>query len=303
MSERSELRLADGVRLSVETSGPASAPVTVIFLHGWCLDRRTWRGQIAALKGTGTRVVAYDARGHGRSSGTTLRSATLPRLGDDLAAVIDAYAPRGRVVLAGHSLGGMTVMEYAASHPGHFQERVAGLLLVSTTAEGVTHTKYGLPAPLAPLLRLVEQTGAGVLARLGPWNPHRVALPVLQPAVRWLLFGDEYDGADLQLCLRALGRASLRSIGGFRPSVGAQRQLETLAALGGIPAAVLVGDRDKLTPPPCARSIADALPGTRLTVCAGAGHMLMMERPAVVTAALTRVLAQAGPRLRYGRAA
>ena len=79
MPERSEVRLADGVRLHVETSGPADAPVTVVLLHGWCLDRRTWHHQVAAL--SGARVIAYDARGHGRSGSTCLKSATLAQLG------------------------------------------------------------------------------------------------------------------------------------------------------------------------------------------------------------------------------
>ncbi|AGL15260.1 alpha/beta fold hydrolase [Actinoplanes sp. N902-109] len=293
MSERSELTLTDGVRLCVEASGPADAPVTVVLLHGWCLDRRIWRHQIAAMTGTRTRVISYDARGHGRSGSTRLHSATLRQLGDDLAEVLDAYAPAGPVVLAGHSLGGMTIMEYADSHPAGFAERVAGLLFVSTTAEGATHTCYGLPAPLTPFLRVAEQTGAGVLARLGNRRPHRPLRPALQPVVRWLLFGDDYRAADLETTMSAFGRASMRSIGGFRASVGAQHRLETLAALGDIPAAALVGDRDRLTPPPCAESIADALPGTELTVFPGAGHMLMMERADEVTAALDAVITRA----------
>ncbi|MEV4637490.1 alpha/beta hydrolase [Actinoplanes sp. NPDC049548] len=293
MSERSELTLADGVRLHVETSGPADAPVTVIFLHGWCLDRRTWHYQSRALEGTDARVVAYDARGHGRSGKTRLRSATLAQLGEDLAEVLDAYAPAGPVVLAGHSLGGMTIMEYAESYPAEFADRVHGLLFVSTTAEGATHTCYGLPTPLTPLVRAAEQTGAGVLARLGAWRPHKAVLPALRPGVRWLLFGDDHEPGDLELTMSAVGRASLRSIGGFRASVGAQHRLDTLAALGDVPAAALVGDRDRLTPPACAESIADALPGTELTVFPGAGHMLMMERPREVTAALTAIVDKA----------
>jgi hypothetical protein len=95
--------------------------------------------------------------------------------------------------------------------------------------------------------------------------------------VRWLLFGDELDDSALEVTMRAVGRASLRSIGGFRASIGAQHRLDTLAALGDVPAAVLVGDRDRLTPPPCAESIAEALPQTELTGLPGAGHMLMLE--------------------------
>ncbi|MEV4707961.1 alpha/beta hydrolase [Actinoplanes sp. NPDC049316] len=293
MSERSELTLTDGVRLHVETSGPADAPVTVVLLHGWCLDRRTWHHQMRAFAGADVRVVAYDARGHGLSGATRLRSATVGQLGADLAAVLDAYAPSGPVVLAGHSLGGMTIMEYADSHPEHFAQRVAGLVFVSTTAEGATHTHYGLPTTLTPILRLAEQTGAGVLARLGARRPHRVVLPALRPGVRWLLFGDECDEYDLEVIMSGVGRASLRSIGGFRNSVGSQHRLDTLATLGDVPAAALVGDRDRLTPPPCAESIAEALPGTELTVCEGAGHMLMMERPELVTAALSGVVEKA----------
>ena len=297
MTERSEITLSDGVTLHVETSGPADARVTVVLLHGWCLDRRTWHHQVAALRKLGggdrPRVIAYDTRGHGRSGATRLGSATLRQLGDDLAEVLRRYAPSGPVVLAGHSMGGMTIMEYAHHHPVEFAERVAGLLFVSTTAEGHTHTRYGLPPRLATLMRAGETLGAGVLARSGPWRPHRAVLPALRPALRWLLFGEEYEDAALQVTMRCVGRATLRSIGGFRASIGAQQRLDTLAALGDMPAAVLVGDRDRLTPPPCAASIAEALPGAELSVLPGAGHMLTLERHAEVSAALAAIVRRA----------
>jgi pimeloyl-ACP methyl ester carboxylesterase len=305
MAVRSQATLADGVRLHVETSGPADAPLTVVLLHGWCLDRRTWHHQVAALdrmRHGRPRVVAYDARGHGRSGSTRLRSATLAQLGDDLAEMLDRYAATGPVVLAGHSMGGMTIMEYAHRHPEHFAERVAGLLFVSTTAEGHTHTRYGLPSPLATLMRAGETLGAGVLARSGVWRPHRAVLPALRPAVRWLLFGDDAEDAALHVTMNGVGCASLRSIGGFRASIGAQQRLDTLATLGDVPAAVLVGDRDRLTPPPCAESIADALPGTELTVHPGAGHMLMLERPDETSAALIGIVERGAGSTRTERA-
>ena len=63
MSERSEVILSDGVRLHVEIAGPADAPVTVVLLHGWCLDRRTWHHQVAALRdGPGDHVRRARAR-------------------------------------------------------------------------------------------------------------------------------------------------------------------------------------------------------------------------------------------------
>lgn len=296
MSERSLFMLDDGVTLCVQAWGPADAPVTVVLLHGWCLHRRTWHHQIAALLKSPNppRIIAYDARGHGRSGATRLGSATLGQLGDDLAQVLRRLVPRGPVVLAGHSMGGMTIMEYAHGHPTEFAERVAGLLFVSTTAEGTAHTQYGLPPRLAALMRAGETLGAGVLAHSGAWRPHRALLPALRPALRWLLFGDEYEDAALRMTIKCVGRTSLRSIGGFRTSIGEQQRLDTLARLGDVPAAVLVGDRDRLTPPPCAEGIADALPGTELTVFPGAGHMLILERHAQVSATLAAIVERAG---------
>ncbi|MEV6810663.1 alpha/beta hydrolase [Micromonospora sp. NPDC051296] len=292
MPEPVEVRLPDDIRLHVEATGPADAEVTAVLLHGWTLDGRSWHRQLAALRTAfgSVRVVTYDARGHGRSSCMALPTATLAQLGDDLAAVLDAVVPAGRVVLVGHSMGGMTIMEYAHRHPGHFARRVAGLVFVSTTAEGHTHTVYGLSPRVARVIRLAETTGAGIMARCGSWRPPQALLRALRPSIRWMLFGDRCDPADIRLVTSAVARASLRSIGGFRVSIGVQHRLATLAALAHLPAAALVGDRDRLTPPPCAESIAAALPATELTVCPGAGHMLMMERPDEVNAALSAVL-------------
>ncbi|NES29252.1 alpha/beta fold hydrolase [Micromonospora terminaliae] len=295
MPEHLEVRLPDGVRLHVTATGPVDAEVTAVLLHGWTLDGRSWHHQLAGLRdrfGDRVRVLTYDARGHGRSSCMALRTATLAQLGDDLAAVVDQLVPSGPIVLVGHSMGGMTVMEYAHRHPDRFADRVAGLVFVSTTAEGHTHTVYGLSPRIARLIRLAETTGAGVLARCGAWRPPHALLRALRPSIRWMLFGDRCDPADIRLVTSAVARASLRSIGGFRASIGAQHRLDTLAALGRLPAAALVGDRDRLTPPPCAESIAAALPTTELTVCPGAGHMLMMERPDEVTATVAGVLGQ-----------
>ncbi|MEV4619979.1 alpha/beta hydrolase [Asanoa sp. NPDC049573] len=292
MPERTTVTLPDGVRLHVEVSGADEAPVTVLLLHGWTLDTRTWHRQLVGLPealGRPVRLVAYDARGHGRSDDTSRTGATLAQLGDDLAEVIAAIAPTGPIVLAGHSLGGMTIMEFAHGHPKMFADRVAGLVFISTTAEGHTHTRYGLPPRISRIIRLAETTGAGILARGGSWRVHRYVLRALAPSLRWLLFGNRCAAEDLIVTTAAVARAQLTAIGAFRSSVGEQQRLATLAALGNLPAAALVGDRDRLTPPPCAESIAGALPDAELTVCPGAGHMLMLERPAIVTAALAEV--------------
>lgn len=322
--------LPDGVRLHADEYGESDAPVTVLLLHGWTLDRQIWHRQVTGLTAAGlaVRIVAYDARGHGRSGPARRDTCTLAQLGDDLAEVVRAVARTGPVVLAGHSLGGMTIMEYAHRHPREFARRIAGLVLVSTTAEGAEHTSYGLPGRLAQLVRVAEVAGAQLLTGLGAltaasgtagsgttgtgttgtgtagfgtagtcassgWRPHQMILRPLRPGLRWLLFGDLADPADLRLAATCLADTSLGTIGGFRPSVGTQRRVPTLAGLPALPTAVLVGDRDRLTPPACAEAIAGVMPGAELTICPGGGHMLTLERPDEVTSALASVVSRA----------
>src|SRR5690349_11030924 len=181
MTSVSRVATPDGVRLYVTEHGDPEADLTVVFLHGWTLDSRLWHAQFTDLPGQlngAARTLAFDLRGHGRSAACARHATTLAQLADDLAAVLAERVPHGRVVLVGHSMGGMTIMEYADRHPDDFAGRVAGVVLIATSAEGTTHTTYGLGAAglgpaLAWLIRRMEQTGASVLARSGPWRPHR----------------------------------------------------------------------------------------------------------------------------------
>ena len=196
----------------------------------------------------------------------------------------------------------MTVMEYAEAYPEEFAGRVAGLAFVSTTAEGHTHTRYGLPPQVAFLMRAARRSAPGCWPAPAPGTPIGWFCPPCDRPCAGCCSATSTPTPQLAVTMKAVGRASLRSIGGFRASIGAQHRLDTLAALGDMPAAVLVGDRDRLTPPACAESIAGALPRAELAVFPGAGHMLMLERPDEVTAALAAVVEQAavGQELRGG---
>ncbi|GAA2577744.1 alpha/beta hydrolase [Dactylosporangium fulvum] len=295
------VRLKDGARLysvlhPAAPSASGAPPVTVVLLHGWTLDNRLWRHQVADLAGrlgAPVRVLAFDLRGHGRSSATRGADATLEQLGDDLSEVIEQLVPEGPIVLAGHSLGGMAIMEYAHRHAAAFADRVVGVVLISTSAEGSSRTSYGLSPRLARVMRILETQGAGLLARSGAWRPHRRLMPLLAPGVRWLVFGQRVDTSWVALTASMVGNAPLCAIGGFRPSVDLHHRVETLAAMRGLPAAVLVGSLDRLTPPACAETIARELPDADLVICDQAGHMLPIERPDAVTDAIVSVIRRA----------
>ncbi|WP_367185262.1 alpha/beta fold hydrolase, partial [Mycobacterium sp.] len=88
----------DGVPLAASEAGPADAPLTLVFVHGFCLQRGAFHFQRTRLPdqlGSDVRMVFYDQRGHGRSGETAPETYTLTQLGKDLQTVLDVVAPRG----------------------------------------------------------------------------------------------------------------------------------------------------------------------------------------------------------------
>lgn len=113
----------DGVRLAVAEAGPADG-APIVLLHGLTATRRYVVMGSKALERAGHRVVAYDARGHGRSSAA--RAYRYADLAEDLLAVLDACAI-DCAVLAGASMGAHTLLRVALDAP----ERVAGVVAVT----------------------------------------------------------------------------------------------------------------------------------------------------------------------------
>ena len=81
-------------------------------------------------------MVFYDQRGHGQSGAAPPSTYTVAQLGRDLETVLAVMAPRGPVVLVGHSMGGMTVLSHARQFPQRYGTRIVGAALISSAAEG-----------------------------------------------------------------------------------------------------------------------------------------------------------------------
>ena len=101
----------DGVLISYQMAG--EGPVSVVFVHGWSCDRSYWKEQLDHFAQV-HRVVAIDLAGHG-DSGLNRDDWTLPAFGQDVAAVINGLGLE-RIVLVGHSMGGLVAGEYAVRH-------------------------------------------------------------------------------------------------------------------------------------------------------------------------------------------
>jgi pimeloyl-ACP methyl ester carboxylesterase len=290
------VRTADGVRLAVEIDGPGRAPVTVLLAHGWTLDARTW-GPVAEALVAGPnppRVIRYDHRGHGRSDAVPPESMTIARLADDLADVLAATAPDGPLVLAGHSMGGMTLMALAEQHPD-LAARAAGVALVATASGGLADTTFGLSARGAAVVRVVDQRMRGIGAGRTTGRTTMGPPWLIAPALRWLLLGAHPGVAARRLTVDAVAGCRPQTVTGFRPTLDQHERDAALAAYAGTPAAVLVGTRDRLTPVAASRRIADALPTAQLTVFPGAGHMLPVERVDGVATRIAALVRTAAP--------
>lgn len=284
---------SDGTALRVRDTGPAEAGVTVLFVHGWTQDNTCWDVAAAEMPDD-VRVVRYDHRGHGGSAPARVGTRTLEQLADDLAEVIDGVVPTGRIVLVGHSMGGMALMALAERHPTLVEQRVAGLAFVATSSGNMHRISLGLKGALGrsvprvePMLRsLLERRKKGTL----PGNPR-----LLMPAARWLVFGKKAKREHVLETVRQSLGAHPASIGGFMDAIFAHDRRVALGALRGKPTVVLVGDRDRLCPVDHAKVIADELPETDFVLYPGAGHMLMYERPVEVNARILSLLRRAVP--------
>jgi pimeloyl-ACP methyl ester carboxylesterase len=283
----------DGVDLHVEVDGDPHAAVTVVLSHGFTARLAEWQLQRAALR-TRARVVLWDQRGHGRSGWTRLTAATIDRTGRDLGQVLDATTPTGPVVLAGHSMGGMSVMALARQRPELFGSRVVGVFLLATSAGGLVET--GL---LARAVKLVRRLGllhaylrflqliAPVLERF-----RRRGTAIGRRVTRRLLFGaDDADPADVRLVQELLEETPWPVAMAFYATFLDHDETASLEVLRRVPVTVVTATHDRLTPAAHGRHIAEILGTTaELVVVPGAGHSVNLTRSGVVDRALLDLL-------------
>lgn len=288
----------DGTGLHVEESGPSGAPVTVLLAHGWTLDERCWApvadALVARREGPRTRVVRYDHRAHGRSDDTLAASMTLEQLADDMAEVIAQACPSGPLVLAGHSMGGMTAMAMAQRHPDLVAERVAGVALVATASGGL-----GGAATLGLRGRPARAFLAGRerVQRSPRWTERRelTRYPLLiGPGMRAMLLGRRPGAQAVRLTCAAVAGCRPTTISGFTPTLTTHERDGALAAFADLPVEVMVGSRDRLTPPRLTHRIRRNLPRSSMTIFPDAGHMLPVEQVGGVADRIAALVRQVG---------
>ncbi|WP_405056415.1 alpha/beta hydrolase [Kribbella sp. NBC_01505] len=313
--QQSGVTTTDGIHLNVEITGPADAPVTVLLVHGWTCSTRAWHNQVDGLPrilgSTAVRVVTYDHRGHGRSDAAPPGSLRIEQLAADLVTVLDEVVGDGPVVYAGHSMGGMTLMELADKRPELFGSRIKAAALVSTSSGQAARGAFGIPVRFEPAAvrfaprvaqvvgsrvdRRAERLAAAVTeaaeaagraaggARAARAARANVAALLQRPALRQVVFGKKVDPAEIAIFQQGLALLPGPSYSGFFEAILQHDRAHALKVLDQIPVEVMHGTRDRLLPPRHANRIAAEIPSARVWMYPGAGHMLPQERPRDVT--------------------
>ncbi|MCK7626196.1 alpha/beta hydrolase [Streptomyces sp. RS10V-4] len=268
---------ADGSALYAEAHGPEGAPA-VVLSHGWTCSTAFWAPVVRELAGD-HRVIVYDQRGHGRSPAVRPAGYSTHALADDLVAVLErTLAPGERAVLGGHSMGGMTIM--AAAERPELRARAAAVLLCSTGSANLPAESRVFPLPTPGARRRAHRLLLGSRAPLGPVNP------LARAALRYATMGPAATPEQIEACARIVHACP--------PGVRARwgRVLHDLQLTRGasrleVPAAVLTGTADRLTPAVHARRLASVLPRcVGVTELPGRGHMTPVEDPDAVAGRL-----------------
>ncbi|MGW1027297.1 alpha/beta fold hydrolase [Streptomyces sp. NPDC002577] len=274
---------ADGARLHVETHGPDGAPA-VVLAHGWTCSTAFWAAQVRSLAAD-HRVITYDQRGHGRSPAAATPDGYSTRaLADDLEAVLAAtLEPGEKAVLAGHSMGGMTMM--AAAGRAAFREHAAAVLLCSTGSSRLVAESLVLPMRAGALRTRATRSILGSRAPLGP---------VSAPAKRVLRYATMGPGSSpemVEACARIVHACPSAVRHGWSHVLN-ELDLDAGVRQLTMPTAVVAGTADRLTPVVHARTIAAALPDCAgLTELPGLGHMTPVEAPEAVTGRIRELVA------------
>jgi len=276
-SPRGTLRrlTVNGVNLGVEIKGTGPA---ILFIHGYPLDHSIWQAQVAALEDW-TRI-APDLRGMGQSDAPDL-GYSMATYAEDLLALLDTLGCK-EVVLCALSMGGYIAFELLR----RARSRIRGLILMDTRAEA--DSPEGKRARDVAMAQAREGGAEAIADTMLPKMLSPGTLrdnPPLAEQVRKMMASMEVAGI-----LGAL--VAMRD----RPD-----STPLLQELSGIPTLVVVGADDQVTTPDSAKIIADGIPGARLAIVSGAGHLTPLERAAEATALVVGFLRSLSPEASHPR--
>ncbi len=263
-----DISTSDGASLHVVERGQGRP---LLLLHGVTLQWWVWGAQFNTLSDR-YRVIAWDMRGHGRST-VGSDGITLEAVADDIAAVLTELDLTDALVV-GHSMGGMALGRFCNRHEDLMVERCGGLMFLDTSA-----APLALPAALETSARATELVRRIAYAgtarpRLGySWPDSDLALLLVRTA-----FGRDPSAEAVEDVRKMLSEMDDHNLVAAGRAIVDHDVRKDLAHVK-VPAMVVVGSSDLLTPVSQAKVLAAAIPAAALRILPGIGHQTMQEAP------------------------
>jgi len=249
----------DGTRLRTVVSG--SGDKTALLVHGYGAGADAWALVVERLTAEGMRVISFDQRGHGQStigsdgSGSTAMSS-------DVGAVLEHYDVTDGT-LVGHSMGGfLSIAFLVGDNPAI--ERVGSVLLMATFAGDVNRDNAQNKLQI-PLIK------SGLMTKLVRFGPFGTAF------VKSLV-GDDYQPGMKDAFLSTFLKADHANLVPILQAMGDESRYGELDKID-LPCTVLVGDKDKTTPPFHTADLHAGIAGSKLVTLPGIGHGPNWEAP------------------------
>ena len=268
----------------MEEHGAPDAPPLVL-VHGWAMDSTIWfylKRDLAKR----FHVICWDLPGLGRSTPASSSNIGLSTFAKDLKSVM-AIAGDRRVVLAGHSIGGMTIQTLARDEPDFFNQHVAGTVLINTTYTNPLKTMIlsGLAQAIRwPLLEPIMRLSIFLqpLVWLGAWQSY---LSGSAHMANRLGFGKYVTRSQLE---HTTLLATRNPQGNIQRGNLAMFRWDATHAIAKVspPLLVLAGAMDIVTKPEAGEQIARDRAGSHFTAFEGANHMGFLERADVYNSAI-----------------
>ena len=254
----------DGTRLLSTVSGSGTKG-DVVLAHGYAIDRHCWNVIASELAGRGHRVISFDQRGHGKSNIGRDGMGSSQMAGDYLA-VLERHDVRNGVMV-GHSMGGFVLINALIDHADAMSRHLKGAVLMATFA-GDVNRKNPQNRVQIPLIR------SGLMGRL--INSDKFATTMAKT-----LLGDEKKPEFIAPFVKTFREQDLQ---GLMPILEAFVREDRYADLGRISmkCTIVVGDKDKTTPPFHTEWLHNGIVGSKLRRVVGKGHMLNWEAPEVL---------------------
>ena len=273
----------------VEPSEPAKEPVTIVFVHGFTLAGESWYRQFNALRKSHpeARLLTMDLRGHGQTGAVPASLCTVEGAAADALAVIAERAATGKLIVVGHSLGGLIALHMVRAAEESIRRRIAGVVLISTSidklaAQGVPQI---LASPVADAARNAIESSPKEIRKF-----REAIASLMAPSLAVAVFARRTDYEIIEFHAAMINETPLETFVGYLDDLQDHDEFASGPYLEGLPGAVLVGTKDDVTPRKQADLIMEKWPDAELVEVDGAGHMLPLEAPEAVNRAIERAL-------------